>query len=123
MTGGGFIDLFAGCGGLSLGLLRAGWKGIFAAEHHPSAAKSFIDNLVDGPAGMWFDWPKEIPKGPLDVAALPSLYGTELKKLRGRAVLIAGGPPCQGFSVIGKRVEEDPRNSLAWRYLDVVRIL
>ena len=41
-----FIDLFAGCGGLSLGLINAGWKGIFAVEKNPDAFNTLQKNLI-----------------------------------------------------------------------------
>jgi len=43
-----FIDLFAGCGGLSLGLMQAGWKGLFAVEKSPDAFRTLKENLVAG---------------------------------------------------------------------------
>ncbi len=48
MTNNGFlfVDLFAGCGGLSLGLLNAGWKGYFAVEKSPDAFSTLKHNLI-----------------------------------------------------------------------------
>ena len=45
-----FIDLFAGCGGLILGLMQAGWKGLFAIEHENNAFLTLQHNLL-GPDG------------------------------------------------------------------------
>lgn len=42
------IDLFAGCGGLSLGLYQAGWNGIFAIEKNPNAFETLNYNLIEG---------------------------------------------------------------------------
>ena len=50
-----YIDLFAGCGGLSLGLHNAGWKGLFAIEKSPDAFKTLKHNLID--KKKHFDWP------------------------------------------------------------------
>ncbi|MGE8340948.1 MAG: DNA cytosine methyltransferase, partial [Flavobacterium sp.] len=41
-----YIDLFAGCGGLSLGLHQSGWKGIFAVEKNPDAFKTLEFNII-----------------------------------------------------------------------------
>ena len=46
-----YIDLFSGCGGLSLGLGNAGWQGIFAVEKDPMAFETFKHNLIDGNYG------------------------------------------------------------------------
>ena len=46
-----FVDLFAGCGGLSLGLLKAGWSGILAIEKDPLAFKTIEHNLI-GPENL-----------------------------------------------------------------------
>ena len=43
-----FADLFAGCGGLSLGLMAAGWKGLFAVERDRLAFETLKHNLIDG---------------------------------------------------------------------------
>ena len=50
-----YIDLFAGCGGLSLGLHNAGWKGLFAIEKSPDAFATLKFNLIDNK--KHFDWP------------------------------------------------------------------
>ena len=56
-----FIDLFAGCGGLSLGLLTSGWKGLFAIEKSEDAFKTLCHNLVDSGSHNQhkpiFEWP------------------------------------------------------------------
>jgi DNA (cytosine-5)-methyltransferase 1 len=56
-----YIDSFAGCGGLSLGLHQAGWKGIFAIEKSPDAFKTLNYNLIENK--NHFDWLKWLPKG------------------------------------------------------------
>lgn len=55
-----FIDLFAGCGGLSLGLIKSGWKGVFAVEKTPDAFATFKYNLIDGERAG-FNWPEWLP--------------------------------------------------------------
>jgi site-specific DNA-cytosine methylase len=52
-----FIDAFAGCGGLSLGLLQAGCRGLFAVEHDALAFATLKANLVDGRGPLKFNWP------------------------------------------------------------------
>jgi DNA (cytosine-5)-methyltransferase 1 len=116
-----FIDLFAGCGGLSLGLLSAGWEGVFAVEKNPDAFKTYSTNLVDGP--YRFNWPDWLPRQALTTADVLDHYELELTQLQGKIDLLAGGPPCQGFSLAGRRVHTDPRNRLTEDYLAIVRII
>lgn len=73
------IDLFAGCGGLSLGLYQAGWHGIFAIEKNPCAFETLKYNLIDGK--NHFDWPKWLPKEPLDIVEVNQLYEKQFHKL------------------------------------------
>lgn len=122
-----FIDLFSGCGGLSLGLMESGWKGLFAIEQSPDAFKTLKYNLVenrkDNQESPRFTWPKWLAKEPHEITAFLQDHRSELQKLRGKVHLVAGGPPCQGFSFAGKRTEDDPRNELFKHHLSVVDIL
>lgn len=120
---GTFIDLFAGCGGLSLGLLRAGWKGLFAVESDPMAFSTFRANLVDRPQQPHFEWAQGLRKRPYHLSTILRNYSGLLSRLRGKVDLVAGGPPCQGFSVAGKRDIGDPRNKLMWQYIKFVKIV
>ncbi|RZU62233.1 DNA cytosine methyltransferase [Zhihengliuella halotolerans] len=118
------IDLFAGCGGLSLGLHRAGWTGIFAIERDPMAFDTLRSNLVDddAPYRAYVDWPEWVDKTPHDIDTFvgdPQIV-EHLRALRGSVTLVAGGPPCQGFSVGGARDGADERNHLVHRLLEVV---
>ena len=115
------IDLFAGCGGLSLGLYQAGWKGVFAVEKNPCAFETLKYNLIEGK--KHFNWPKWLPKEPLDILEVNRKYEKELKSLRGTVDLVAGGPPCQGFSMAGKRVKDDVRNQLVFAYIDFISMV
>ena len=115
------IDLFAGCGGLSLGLYQAGWHGVFAIEKNPCAFETLKYNLIDNK--NHFDWPKWLPKEPLDILEVNKKYKKELKQLRGTIDLVAGGPPCQGFSMAGKRVKDDVRNQLVFAYIDFIQMV
>ena len=115
-----FLDMFAGCGGLSLGFLAAGWKGLFAAEKDELAFETLKKNLIEGVEPFHYHWPKWLPKEAITISRLIKNYGKELKKLRGEVDLIAGGPPCQGFSLAGRRRKNDPRNVLFRQYVKVV---
>ncbi|KAF1854218.1 hypothetical protein Lal_00011110 [Lupinus albus] len=115
-----FIDVFAGCGGLSLGLLEAGWSGVFAVEKNPLAFETLRHNLVDG-THHTFDWPDWLPKQSMTCEDLLEKFKERLQGLAGQIDLIVGGPPCQGFSMAGRRNPADPRNKLTEQYLSVVQ--
>lgn len=123
------IDLFAGCGGLTLGLKKAGFQLELAVERSDMAGETFYHNFVEKiKSGK--DWesfcslPVEkqaekrlVVKELATVLSSPSL----IKKLKAAEVdLIAGGPPCQGFSLAGRRNPDDARNQLPWQFLDLV---
>lgn len=116
-----YIDLFAGCGGLSLGLNRSGWKGIFAIEKSPFAFATLKHNLIDNLDH--FDWPSWLEKTQHDIDEVLKNKKEELKELRGQVDLVAGGPPCQGFSTAGRREESDHRNELIKSYIDFIRLV
>lgn len=113
-----YIDLFAGCGGLSLGLHQSGWKGIFAIEKNSDAFKTLEFNLIKNK--NHFTWPKWLPQSEHDINEVLSNYSTQLEKLKGKVTMIVGGPPCQGFSMAGKRNEFDLRNDLINSYIKFV---
>ncbi|MCI0462784.1 MAG: DNA cytosine methyltransferase [Gemmataceae bacterium] len=117
-----FIDVFAGCGGLSLGLMQARWKGLFAIEADRFAFETLKHNLLgDGPCR--YDWPSWLPQERREISGFLRTYKKELEPLVGKIDLIAGGPPCQGFSFAGRRDKDDPRNGLFKHYLEVVALL
>jgi len=117
-----FIDVFAGCGGLSLGLMSAGCKGVFAIEKSPLAFATLKHNLINN-GDYSFDWPKWLPVGAMTCEELIASYSNEIGKLSGRVDLIVGGPPCQGFSTAGKRDPADPRNKMTEQYLSLVGLV
>jgi len=118
-----FIDLFAGCGGFSVGLSNAGWRGLFAIEKDPMAFGTLRHNLIDGD-GSRFDWPAGLGSPThLDIHSVLEDHASFLKTLRRKVSLIVGGPPCQGFSMAGRRVASDARNDLVLRYIDFVNIV
>ncbi|MBR7801445.1 DNA cytosine methyltransferase [Undibacterium fentianense] len=117
-----FIDLFAGCGGLSLGLVKSGWNGLFAIEKSESAFSTFEKNLINNDKGF-FSWPTWLPQKAQTCEDLLKDYSVQVSQLRGHVDLIVGGPPCQGFSTAGKRNPADPRNKMSEQYLAVVGLV
>ena len=115
------IDLFAGAGGLSLGLYQAGWNGLFAIEKNAFAFETLKYNLID--RKHHFAWPEWLPQTPHDINEVLKNYSQQLKELRGKVDLVAGGPPCQGFSMAGKRVEDDVRNQLVFSYIKFIKLV
>lgn len=107
------IDLFAGCGGLSLGLEQAGFKPLFANEINPICANTYKMNIKIDENNIYVgdinEWLKKI---------------IEEQICFGEVDLIAGGPPCQGFSMANRqRIIDDPRNVLYKSYLEFLRIV
>lgn len=117
-----FADVFAGCGGISLGLTNAGWQGRFAIEKNANAFETLKTNLVLGKQSK-FNWPSWLPKDAISSSDLLKNYSAELTDLKGKIPLLAGGPPCQGFSMAGRRSHSDPRNSLTEDYIKLVEEL
>lgn len=113
------IDLFAGAGGLSIALKDSGFNILMANEINPRFAETHSYNFPDVPV---------IQK---DINELTSGDWKDL--IGGKEVdLIVGGPPCQGFSVFGKRrfintqeydPHQDPRNFLVYQYIRIVKEL
>lgn len=101
-----FVDLFSGCGGLSLGLEQAGWNCVLAVDHWKDAVQTYKHNFRNHNAVR------------LGVDELTEHRLTEL--LDERPQWVVGGPPCQGFSTVGKRERNDPRNELVRNFRDVV---
>ena len=103
------IDLFAGCGGLSLGFEQAGFDIAAAVEIDPIHAAVHEYNF---------------PYSTTICADIKNVSGDQIRSLSGlggRAVdVVFGGAPCQGFSMIGKRALDDPRNQLIRHYLRIV---
>lgn len=120
---GTYIDLFSGCGGLSLGLGKAGWQGVFSVEKDSMAFDTFKHNMLGVGRYEHFDWPSWLPQAPTTIQDLIKEHLDNLKELRGKVDLIAGGPPCQGFSLAGMRNPDDPRNQLSKQYIEMVELI
>ena len=117
-----FVDLFAGCGGMTLGLMEAGWQGLFGIEIQQDAFETYRQNfLASGKHSLV--WPNWLEKRPWDIKLLLKAHAAELQSLRGSVDLVCGGPPCQGFSYSGRRNSRDPRNQLFRRYVDFVNLV
>ena len=116
-----YIDLFAGCGGLTLGLHKAGLHGLFAVEKSADAFKTLEFNMIS--QRKHFAWPEWLPQGEHDIDELLDKYPKELLGYRGHVDLLAGGPPCQGFSLAGRRKKTDRRNKLVNSYIEMVKII
>jgi len=107
------IDLFSGCGGLTLGLRQAGFKVIGAVENNSLAVTSYKRNHPDVKL-----WESDIRKLSIDTVK------EALKLGEGQLELLAGCPPCQGFSTIrtlNRRTVKDDRNSLVDEFLRFVQ--
>jgi len=104
-----FLDLFSGAGGLSLGLSRAGWKPLLAVDRWTDAVATYRRNFTD----------HEIVD-----ADIRDMTAKRLAKLLdAEPDWVVGGPPCQGFSTVGKRLRHDPRNLLVREFHRVVETL
>lgn len=102
-----YVDLFAGCGGLSLGIKQAGFNKLCDVEILPFAHETLKRNF---PEAKHYNG---------DIAEFRPKEYTDGKYVH----LVVGGPPCQGFSVAGKRKPDDQRNFLFNEYLRVVKEL
>ena len=112
------VDIFSGCGGLTLGLHKAGIQGLFAIEKSVDAFETLKFNLID--RLEHFQWPDWLPQKAHDINKVLDEHQKELKALRGHVDLLAGGPPCQGFSLAGRRRNSDKRNKLVHSYIKMV---
>lgn len=111
-----FIDLFAGAGGLSCGMVMAGYIPIASIEIMKEAIETYKYNFVDNKKFEEIVESRDIREDKVK----NELY----KYVNGKNVdVIVGGFPCQGFSMAGKRIVEDPRNSLYLDMLEIVKTL
>ena len=127
-----YIELFAGCGGLSLGLKANGFKLVFANELGEMAARTYASNLLEN-ADEKFILLNSINKfhniklgsifvGNIDIL-MEKVYSNKVDPKFLKADLISGGPPCQGFSMAGLRKEGVLKNKLPFYFLDLVEVI
>ncbi|MGB3695109.1 MAG: DNA cytosine methyltransferase [Spirulinaceae cyanobacterium] len=103
------VDLFAGAGGFSLGIEQAGFDVAIAVEKDPVHGAVHQFNFPDSKV-LWAD--------------IATLSGQEIEKSLNQEIgLLIGGPPCQGFSVMGKRNLKDERNNLIFHFCRLVKEL
>jgi DNA (cytosine-5)-methyltransferase 1 len=105
------IALFAGCGGMSMGFKWAGFNVVGHVEIDDAARKTY---------GLNF--PSSVCLG-TDICALTESEILEWPKRFGPIRILVGGPPCQGFSLAGKRDSHDPRNQLYGQFARVAGLL
>jgi DNA (cytosine-5)-methyltransferase 1 len=102
------VDLFSGAGGITLGLANAGFNVVFCADLDEGCEATHKRNFPSIPFGR---------------VAIEKLKGPDILRQtglrRGELDLLIGGPPCQGFSIIGQREIWDPRNGLFREFIRI----
>lgn len=109
-----FVDLFCGAGGLTKGLEMSGMEGICGLDWFDEAGMTYNRNFTH-----------PFVNGDIkDAQNKAKFYETVRKQLNGRQLdIVAGGFPCQGFSMAGNRIVDDPRNSLYKELIEIVQEL
>jgi DNA (cytosine-5)-methyltransferase 1 len=113
-----FVDLFSGAGGFTIGFANAGWRPLLSVDCNPWVAETHRRNYPDFPFVE-----ASLADRRIRDQLVQCVQGVEVG-------VVVGGPPCQGFSVFGKRrfartrgydPKSDPRNALVYAFVDVVR--
>ncbi len=109
-----FVDLFCGAGGLSKGLEMSGLQGICGLDWFAEAGQTYRRNFHHPFVNGDIKLPEKKEE----------FYNVVREQLQGRHLsVVAGGFPCQGFSMAGNRIVDDPRNSLYLEMIEIVRTL
>ncbi|HEY9301046.1 MAG TPA: DNA cytosine methyltransferase [Phormidium sp.] len=120
-----FVDLFAGAGGFTEGLLLAGndtnhFRLIAASDFHQNACLTHENRFLKQ-LGINYSF---LVEDISSISFVENFLNLVIKHTGKPTVdVVVGGPPCQGFSVFGKRQEKDPRNNLFLPYLKVIQTL
>lgn len=101
------IDLFCGCGGMSLGFIEAGYKVVLGIDYWQDALETFANNHSGS---------KVLQADLFTISAKDIASKTNITEVD----VIIGGPPCQGFSIAGKRMIDDERNKLYKSFVECV---
>lgn len=104
------VSLFSGCGGLCLGFSAAGVRIAGFIEKDKDISQIYRDNF------------SSTPQLANDITSLSHADIEQYKESIGEIDIVIGGPPCQGFSLSGKRDKSDARNKLFENYLDIVSV-
>jgi DNA (cytosine-5)-methyltransferase 1 len=105
------VSLFSGAGGLDKGLEMAGFRTVFATDLHEPHCETLRRNF---------------PGAVVVCAKIADLTGDKilraLNRTKGEIDLVAGGPPCQSFSILGKRLSlQDPRGALVYDFVRIIQ--
>ena len=103
-----FIDLFSGAGGLLRGFMNQGYRALFSVEVWNPAILTHKLNYPD--ISLWEE-------------DIRYIVDSRLNPFVNKVDVIIGGPPCQGFSTIGKRLIKDPRNELVFEFIRFIKVI
>ena len=105
-----FISLFSGAGGFKIGFEEAGFQCLLSSDIEKTSEKTHLKNFENSPFLLQ------------DVRTITSTQILKLTK-NNKPDVIIGGPPCQGFSVMGDKNSSDPRNELFKSYVSLINDL
>lgn len=95
------VSLFSGGGGLDLGFKSEGYQIIWAIDNNKNAVNTYKHNIGDHIICSDIN--------DININSIP------------KADVVIGGPPCQSFSLAGKRNTEDSRGQLVWKYIEIIK--
>ena len=104
-----FLDFFCGAGGFSLGLVKAGHDLAYGIDNWPPAELTYKSYFGDEKF-------KKLDLSEVDPKKIKKILGIKSNEIE----LIVGGPPCQGFSSMGKQIISDPRNKLLLNFAEII---